>query len=191
MFFHDHSRSRRGYVGNCARLTRSRLYLGQAEVENLGVAALGDEKVGGLDVAVDNAFAVGRVERIGDFDAQRENRLQFHGAPGDEVLERDAVEELHDEEGAAALLANVVDGADVGMVQRRGGLGLAAKALEGLAILREIVGKKLEGDEAAETRVLGFVDHAHAAATELFDDPVMRDGLIEQRKSPREAVEPC
>ena len=49
----------------------------------------------------------------------------------------------------------------------------APKALEGLAVLRQIFGKKLESDEAAETRVLRFIDHTHPAATELFDDPVM------------------
>ena len=45
---------------------------GQAEVENLGVSALGHENVGGLDVAMDDAFAVRGVERVGDFDGQAE-----------------------------------------------------------------------------------------------------------------------
>ena len=105
---------------------------------------------------------------------------KLHRAVADQVLEGGAVEELHDEEGAVAFLADVVDRADVGMIQRGRGLGFAAKTFEGLAVLGQIFGKKLEGDEAAEARVFGFVDHAHAAATELFDDPVVRDGLIEQ-----------
>ena len=77
-------------------------------------------------------------------------------------------------------LADVVDGADIGMVQSGGGFGFAAKTLQCLAVLREVVGKKLESDEAAEASVLGLVDHAHTAAAELFDDPVMRNGLVEQ-----------
>ena len=41
---------------------------GQAEVQHFGASALGDEDVGRLDVAVDDAFAVSVVERIGDGD---------------------------------------------------------------------------------------------------------------------------
>jgi hypothetical protein len=36
--------------------------LGQTEVEKLGMSALGDKDVRGLDVAVDDAFGVGGVE---------------------------------------------------------------------------------------------------------------------------------
>jgi len=65
------------------------------------------------------------------------------------------------------------------MVQRRGGAGLAPEALEGLGILGEVLGKKLEGDEAAEQRVFGFVDHTHATAAEKLNDPVMGDGCAD------------
>ena len=48
----------------------SRHHFCQSEVENLGVAALSDENVGWLDVAVDDAFGVSGVERVGDLDGQ-------------------------------------------------------------------------------------------------------------------------
>jgi hypothetical protein len=41
----------------------------------------------------------------------------------------------------------------------------------------QVFRKKLQRDVTAEFKVLGFVHHAHPAA-ELFDDPVMRDGLV-------------
>ena len=36
-----------------------------------------------------------------------------------------------------------------------------------------LVGKELEGDEATELHVFGFVDHTHATATELLNDAVV------------------
>jgi hypothetical protein len=44
---------------------------------------------------------------------------------------------------AIVLLANVVNGADVRMIQSRSGLGLTTETFQGLAILSQIVGKKL------------------------------------------------
>ena len=74
----DDDSSGSGDVGyRCAR-RGARLHLGQAEVENLGVSALGDEDVRGLDVAMNDAFGVGRVESVGNLDAQRKDCLQLH-----------------------------------------------------------------------------------------------------------------
>ena len=122
----------------------------EAEVEDFGVAAFGDENVGGLDVAMDDAFGVGGVECVGDFDGDAEETIEFEGLAGDDVLERDAIEKFHGDEGCAVFFADVVDGADVGMIERGGGLGFALEAGEGLRIVGDVVGEELQGDEAAE-----------------------------------------
>ena len=42
-------------------------------------------------------------------------------------------------------------------------------------MLRDIVGKKFKRDKSAEGDVFGLINYAHAAATELLDDAVVRD----------------
>ena len=77
------------------------------------------------------------------------------------------------------MLANVVNRADVGVIQRGGGLGFALKTGEGLRIVSYIFGQEFERDEAMQPRVLGLVHHAHSAAAQFLDDAVVRDGLAD------------
>jgi hypothetical protein len=54
--------------------------LSQAEVEDLGVVGApacgpGDENVARLDVAVNNTCGVGRIQRIGDLDSDRQQEF--------------------------------------------------------------------------------------------------------------------
>ena len=74
------------------------------------------------------------------------------------------------------MFANVVDGADIGMIQRGCGLGLALKTRQGLRVSRDFIGQELQGDEAMQPRVLSLVNHTHPAAAEFFNDAVVRDG---------------
>jgi hypothetical protein len=66
------------------------------------------------------------------------------------------------------------------MIQGRRGPSFAAKALQRRRIMRNAIGKKLEGYKPAEADILGFVNYAHAAAPEFLDDAVVRDGLADQ-----------
>jgi hypothetical protein len=42
-------------------------HLGKTKIQNFGVATLSDEYVRRLDVSMDDAFRVGRVQSVGDF----------------------------------------------------------------------------------------------------------------------------
>ena len=103
-------------------------HLRQAEVENLCVSALGDENIGRLDIAVDDPFAMGRIQGVSDLDGQRENHVRVHRTVADAMLERHTVEILHDDERFAFLLINLMDGADVWVIERGRGFGFQLKA---------------------------------------------------------------
>jgi hypothetical protein len=141
------------------------------------VTAVGDKDIGGLDVSMNDTFGVRGVKRVGNVDAEREQRVQFHRASSGVVPQRLSLKILHRNKRLSILLADVVNGADVGVIEGRGGLGFALKAGKGLRIAGDIFRKKLESDETMEMGVLSLVNDAHATATKLVDDAVMRDGL--------------
>ena len=128
---------------------------------------------------MDDAFTVGGVERVGNLSAQLQQQLNFQRLAHDAVLQGFAVEKLHGDKSPAVFFADVVDGADIGMVQRRRRFGFAAKSFQSLAILGQIFGQEFKRHEAVEPYVLGLIDHAHPAPAQLLDDAVMRDGLAD------------
>jgi hypothetical protein len=86
-----------------------------------------------------------------------------------------AVNELHAEVLLAVVLADLVDGDDVGVVERGDGLGLPAEALAllgGGQLARE---DHLEGDDAVERHLARLVHHPHPAAGDLFEQLVVAE----------------
>ena len=78
------------------------------------------------------------------------------------------------------MLAYFVNGADVGMVQCRGRASLTAETFEGLRVFGKVIRKEFQGNETSEFRVLGLINHTHAAAAQLLDNAVMRDQLARE-----------
>jgi hypothetical protein len=104
------------------------------------------------------------------------------------VLEGRAVEKLHSDETLAVMFTDFIDGANVGVVQSRGSASFAAETLQSMRVTDEILGEELESDKAAKVGVFGLVDDAHAAAAQLFDDAVVRNGFADQEKAPNLVV---
>jgi len=153
--------------------------LRQAEIQNFCMTAVGDENIRGLDVAVHDAFGVGRIQAFGDVDANFEQPFELESATGNQVLESGTFHVLHDDEGAAVVLLNIVDGADVGMIQRGSRAGFALEAFQGLRIFGDVIRQELERHEAPQFGVLGFVHYAHATTAEFFDNPVLAESFAD------------
>ena len=144
------------------------------------MTARSDEDVRGLDVAVDDAGGMRGVQRVGNLDPDVEQRIQAERAGGKPILQRRALQVLHDDERTPVLLADVMDGADVRVVQRRRRPRFTRESAQCVRIRRELVGDELERHRAAESRVFGLIHDAHAAAADLFDDVIVGNSLANQ-----------
>src|SRR3990172_5105075 len=100
------------------------------------------------------------------------------------MFERLPFEKFHGDERPAVVLADVVNRADVGVVQRGRGLRFAPESLQGLAVPGKLSWEKLEGDEPMKPDVLGFEDDAHTATTDLFQDAVVGNSLANHEETP-------
>src|SRR5579863_7357700 len=96
------------------RLGLLRLHLGQAEVQYFGMSTFRDEKVGGLDVTMNNPFSMRGVERISYIDTYIQDALRFHGPTADQMLQRRSFQKLHRDERLSPVMSNFMNCADVG-----------------------------------------------------------------------------
>jgi hypothetical protein len=89
------------------------------------------------------------------------------------VLERFAIEELHHDETLPVVLVDFVNRADVRVIQSRCGLHFPPEPFKSGQVVGHPARQEFQPDWAMQPRGLSFVDDAHPAATELFDDAVV------------------
>src|SRR5581483_6742919 len=92
------------------------------------------------------------------------------------MLEGHSLQKLHHNKTLALMFADLVNGANVRMIQRRCRARLPPEPLQRLRICGHTLGQKFEGHEAPQFDVFGLVDHAHTATAEPLDNAVMRYG---------------
>ena len=100
------------WVSGFAAVARS----DQAEVQELR-SRLGEHHVPGLEVAMHDTVPVSAVESIGDLRSVAQHLVRWQRPLGDPIGQRLALEQLHHEVVGPVLLTDVVECADVGMVQ--------------------------------------------------------------------------
>jgi len=145
------------------------------------VSASGHEQVGRFDVAVNDAGGMCSVQRVSNRNRLRQENAHFQWATRNVMLQRLAIQEFHDDERLPVLLADVMDGADAGMVQRGRRLSLALEAGQSLRVPSYLWRQKLERHKTVKTGVLCFVNHTHATAAEFLNDAVVGDRLANHR----------
>ena len=150
--------------------------LRQAEVDDLDLPFAGEHQVRRLDVAVDDSGAVGFGESLRHLDGNVERVVDGKRSARDALFQSLALVVGHDEiELAVVRLADVVDGADIRVVQGRGRFGFLDESLLRRLVACQLGRKKLERGEAVEAGVPDLTDETHAASAEMGDDLVGTD----------------
>ena len=145
---------------------------GDAEIGDLDAAVAQYHDVLRFDVAVDDAARMRVRERLCDLrdEMQRlapvELAALFHI-----LLERDAVDEFHDDI-LRFTAAHVVDRDDVRVREHCDGLRLVAEAAAEVRVLGKVAFEHLDRDETVQAVALGLVDDRHAAAADDFEQLV-------------------
>ena len=163
------------HYGFCVPSRPRREKLGQPEVENLDAIVFGNHDVTGLQIPVQNSRGMGTGKALGHLSPEGQRlRERKRGAGAQELPQAAALNELHcDEEQTVVGFVDRVEMHDVGVVECRGGFGLPLEARAAIGRFTNVRTEKLERHPPIELRVLGGIDHSHAAAPEFFKDEVM------------------
>ena len=113
-----------------------------------------------------HALSMSLVQRVGDLDGVPQSLVERQGTFLQPVGQRLTLEVLHDQEVDPVLFTDVMERADVRMIQARDRTGLALEALLELGMVGEVSRKHFDGDGAIEPGVFGFVDFSHSARTD-------------------------
>ena len=160
----------------------------QPEIQQLehspgrGTRAFGSHHdVGGLHIAVHDALLVRSRQAVRDLNGEVERLLDRQRPPPQHPLERLAGVARHrDEDLPRPGLADIVDRANVHVVESPGSPCLAQHARLRVRVGDQVNGQKLERYRAFQSGVAGLVDDAHPAFAELARDPVVRNGRVQQ-----------
>ncbi len=118
--------------------------------------------------------SVGELQRFGDLAEQRQRRVQIERASTQPLLERRAVDQLHDQEAHPVGFLKIVDRGNPGVVERGERLGLAFEPRQARRVRGELPGQDLDRHVALELGVARAVDLAHPTRTDGLDHAVMQ-----------------
>src|SRR5262245_27613025 len=149
---------------------RSLHCLREAEIKDLDIPFWRHLYVGGLQIAMDDAALMRRLERLGDLSARGHDLFDRHGAPLEAIGDRFSVDQFQHQRAYAARVFEAVDGSDILMIQRGEQLRLALKPGQALRILREKIRQDFDDDVTSEPAVACPIDFAHPTGADERDD---------------------
>ena len=147
--------------------------LRQPKVKNLHLPIRSQKNIRRFDVAVHDALGMGGGQRVRHLHRDVQQVVKVQSLTMDSLLQALAFELFHDDEGVPVVVLNVVDGADVGMVELRCGARLSHKSFQRARIRGQVLGDEFQRDMPAQAEILRLVNNSHSAAAQLRQHAVM------------------
>ena len=118
---------------------------------------------------MDHSLAMRFLQRLANLDGHAQQFRGRHRALLDALGERLALQIFHDEKIRAVLLADVVERADIGVIEAGNRACLALEALANFRRIGQMEGQNLQGHGAVEPRIFRAIDFAHSAGADRCD----------------------
>ena len=147
----------------------------QAEVENLNQAAVGQHHILRLQVAMKDPQGMGGLQTVRNLNADREHELDIRRTARDQRIQRLPGNELHDDVGFFAGLTHFVDGADVGVLDRRCQPRLAQHGGSHLPLRQQTAAQDFEHHGPRQQRVVGEIHNTASACAKAAKYLVVLD----------------
>ena len=127
----------------------------------------------GLDVPVNYPAAVGVFQRFGDLHGKVQGFLPVqHAFFLHILLQRDAVDQFHDNIVGIVGGGNVIHLHNIGMAQHGNGLALGMETAAELLIPGIFILQNFDRDQPVQPVAAGFIDNGHSAGSDHFQNLV-------------------
>ena len=130
---------------------------------------------------MNDALAVGIIERFGQADKDVRNLVDGKGIVVDAFGEGGAGHVAHDIEQLAVILTHIMHGDNGGVFEFGDDLGLAFETVAQLGIFEQFAFEHFERNIPIEQWVIRAIDGCHAPDTQLFNDLIAVEFLYRHR----------
>ena len=134
-----------------------------------------------MNIAMNDSVLMRCMERFCNLHHEVEGRIQLESATSHSLPESFTCDILHGDVGKLSLMSQLIDGRDIGMIDRRGDLRFLNHLLAELRVGETVGMHDLEGDVPLQSQVLSLQYLAHAARAELGNNAVVCDDLANRR----------
>jgi len=147
--------------------------LRKTEIEDLRLPASREKQIRRLDVPMHDPRRMGCIQRVGHLNADAEQFLQSHRAARDPFAQGFALQVFHDHERAPFELDDIVQCADVRVVERGGRTRLHAEPGQRRGVVCGLAGEGLKCDVPVQPCIQGLVHDTDSARAQFAFHPVV------------------